>query len=123
MSITRQPIQLGNHQRGASDLAEVESLGELGPIIVVLAALDLHEFTQQLPSTAVQELLDGGTLRFEPETAFALPLGGNPQVGNELAVVLGQPAAAASAIDPTAGFPNRTEWQPPDSSLLTRHSE
>ena len=55
--------------------------------MIVLAALDLDEFLDQLPAASIEECLDSGALRLEPETAGALSLGRNAQIRNEFAVM------------------------------------
>jgi hypothetical protein len=52
----------------------------LGALADRLALLLGHE----LPVAAVEPGVDCRALRLEPEAAFALALGGNPQIGNEL---------------------------------------
>ena len=53
MDIAREPVELGDDQLGAVLLAGSYCLGQLGAI-GTLAALNLGEFSNQLPSTAIE---------------------------------------------------------------------
>ena len=82
--ITREPIELRDHQRCARHLGAMQRLGELRAIIA-LASFHFHELTNELRVALLQERRNCGSLRFEPEPAVALPLRAHPQIGHEFA--------------------------------------
>ena len=53
--VAGEPVELGDDQRRAVDLAGVERLVQRRPVVVVLAALDLDVLLDQLPVAAVEE--------------------------------------------------------------------
>ena len=83
-------MELGDHQLGVEGATGGEGFGESGPIIGPLSTLDLNVLLEQLPSPAVEPSLDRSPLSFEPKATFALALGGNPEIRDEFAVMLGR---------------------------------
>ena len=75
MRVAGEAVELGDDQRRAVDLAGVERALQRRAIVIVLAALDLDVLLDQLPVAAVEEGLDRGALRLQPEAALALALG------------------------------------------------
>ena len=61
MKVAAQPVEFGDDQGCPGVLAMLQRLCQFRPIIL-LAALNLHEFTQQLPVAAVQVPGDGRLL-------------------------------------------------------------
>jgi hypothetical protein len=50
------------------------------------AALDLHEFGGELPVTPIEVVVDGFSLCFEAESALALPIRGNAEIGHPISI-------------------------------------
>ena len=84
-----EPIELRDHQRCAVDLAGFQSFVKRRPVVVVFSALDFDQLLDQLPIAAVQKVGDRLPLRFQSESALALALGRDAEIGNELAVMAG----------------------------------
>lgn len=86
MRIAGEAIQLGDHQGGAVEPAQLKGALQLRAVRVTLAALDLDPLADQLPAAAVEEVIDRLALGIEAEPAIALTLGRDPQVRDELAL-------------------------------------
>ena len=83
MYIAGETVQPGNDERGFLTAAFRKGGGELGPVGMSLAALDLLELGEQ--GSAVREPGDGGALGFESKAALALAFGRNPIIGHKRA--------------------------------------
>ena len=102
VGVAGKPIQLRDHQRGAVELAGVQRLVQRWTVLVVLAALYLDVLLDQLPAATVEERGDSMALGVKAETTFTLPLGADPQVADELAVVTGHGSADLLLADDLA---------------------
>ncbi len=83
MDVAGEPIKPGDNECGFLSSACIERGGELGPVGVPLAALDLLELGEQ--GSAMGEAGDGGPLGFQSKAALALAFGRNPVVGHKRA--------------------------------------
>ena len=90
-ALRRQPVELGNHQRGAGHPGEVKRLRQLRPIRD-LAALDLGEAGEDLGAALCCEVVDRLPLRLKPQAGATLPSRRDPLVGD-------QPERWGSAVD------------------------
>ena len=70
--IARQPVELGDHQRGPGDLGQMRRLLQLRPVGVA-AALYLGEAGDERSASLGGVCLDRLALGFQPKTAGALP--------------------------------------------------
>ena len=80
--VAGEAVQLGDHQRRAGDLGQVQRLRQFRPIGLA-AALDLREAAEQGRGPRLDQLLDGVTLGFEAQAAAALAGGGDALVGDD----------------------------------------
>ena len=97
MRVAAQPVQAGDDERGAMDPARLQGCGELGPVVVAFAALDLNVLAEELPVAAVQVVLDGAALGLDAEAGSALALGRDAQIADELALVFDHGGGALPA--------------------------
>jgi DNA-binding transcriptional regulator YiaG len=81
MHIAGKAIQSGNDERGFLTAAFRKGGGELGPVGMSLATLDLLELGEQ--GSAVRKPSDGGALGFQSKAAFALAFGRNPVISHK----------------------------------------
>ena len=65
VGVAAQPIEATNDGRGVEDAAGVEGQGQRRTVVGALAALDLDELFDQLPTAAVEPAFDSGALRLE----------------------------------------------------------
>jgi hypothetical protein len=84
--VAGQTIQLGNDKLGFVFLASCERPFQFWPV-VVLAAFDLRELSDQGPTTSVQVIQDSVSLCVEAEPGPALPVRADAEVCDELAVM------------------------------------
>jgi hypothetical protein len=85
--VAGQTIELGDHQPGLLALAGGDGGGELWPVIVALARLNLGELGNQRPAAAIQVAHDRLALRVEAKTGLALPVRADAEIGDKLAVM------------------------------------
>ncbi len=72
--VAAQPVQLGYHESGTSDLGMMERSGQFGTA-VPLSGLHLGELREHICFPRLAEPLHGAALGVEPETAPALGSG------------------------------------------------
>jgi hypothetical protein len=72
IGVARQPVELGDDQRGPVQLASLEGFGQRWTVLVVLAALNLDVLLDQLPTATVEIGSDRGTLRLKAEAGMTL---------------------------------------------------
>src|SRR5271170_2621697 len=84
MDVAGKAIQLSNNESRLVQTTEAKRFGNRGPI-APFSALDFHNLLDELPMAPIQVTAHGLPLRFQAQTARALPRRRNSQVGNESA--------------------------------------
>jgi hypothetical protein len=84
--VTAEAAELGDDDGHLEPPGMGEGSCELGPAIervVALAGFNLDILGLDLRALALGEGRDGGALGFEPQAAFPLPAGADPQIGDK----------------------------------------
>lgn len=66
VDVSREPVELGDHQRGVVEATEPEGLRNFGTVIA-LPALHLDDLLDEPPMTTIQVLVDNLALRLQTQ--------------------------------------------------------
>lgn len=66
MDVSREPVELGDHQSGVMEATEPEGLRDFGTVIA-LPALQLDDLLDEPPMTTIQVVVDGLALRLQTQ--------------------------------------------------------
>ncbi len=83
VGIARQPVQLGDHKGSLVQTRQRYRLCQFRARALT-AGLNLNEFFDQPPVTAIQKCGDDLALRLQTEPGTALLIGRNPQIAYEI---------------------------------------